>query len=267
MKTGIVMEIKDRIAVVMKTGGEFVEVKAESRWKKGDTVTLKSNVRSFKTLYTVAACFAILFLAVFGGYRLYYTEASLISMDINPSLELSVNRFGKVIAVNSYNDDAAELIGIEDVKGLSYQKAIETLLQSDDMRSYLENNEYLDFAVFSREDDAEVTEYLNTYMQTFSAAYPENSIKCSRADEATVSAAHSHGMSIGKYLAFLELQELDPELEAEEYSGCGISEIRNQIRNHHQGGNGQGNHGNGDTQGNDNGPNGSGNGRQHHGGE
>lgn len=273
MKTGIVFEVKGRKAVVMKNGGEFVEVRAEAGWQKGDVVTLKNKSRNFKALYAAAACFVFLILASFGGYRLYFTETSLISMDINPSLELSINRFGKVISVTTYNEDAAGLIDAQDTQGLSYQQAIDSLLESDALRPYLESKEYLEFAVYSKSDDTVVIEYLNSCVQSINDMYPEIQVKCNSADGTIVANAHSYHMSIGKYLAILDLQEIDPEIDVDDYSHCEIGEIRNQIRRRHQYGNGQDQHDQEDESESGNHPynssstQGSGNGYQYHDGD
>lgn len=273
MKTGIVLEVKGNMAVIMKNGGEFIEVRAEAGWKKGDVVVLKNKSRNFKALYAAAACFALLFLVAFGGYRVYFTETSLISMDINPSLELSINCFGRVISVSSYNEDATDLLNVENIKGLSYSQAIDTLLGSDVMRPYFESNDYLEFAVYSKTNDASVIEYLNSCTQSVTDLYPEMQANCNSADGAAVAAAHNYHMSLGKYLAFLELKELVPELEADDYSHCEIGEIRSQIRQRHRNGNGQSQHGQEDESENDDNSTdhsptqGSGKGHRYHGGD
>lgn len=243
MKTGIILKIEDRMAVVMVNGGEFTKVKAKPSWRKGDVVALQNKTRSFKVLYAVAACFLILLTGAVGGYRVYFSETSLISMDVNPSLEFSINLLGKVISVTSYNEDAEVLLNEENFKGLSYQQAIDALLESDVLQPYLENNNYLEFAVYSKTDDTAVLEYLNSRIQSITDIYPEIQVNYNSADKTTVSAAHNRHMSIGKYLAFLELQKIDPDIEADDYTLCGIGEIRSQIHQQHRNGNGQGQHG------------------------
>ena len=52
------------------------------------------------------ACFALLLL---GGHWLYFTPTAAISIDINPSLELGVNRFDKVISVDGRNSDGTSV--------------------------------------------------------------------------------------------------------------------------------------------------------------
>ena len=52
---------------------------------------------------SLAAAFACLCLLFTGGYWLYFTPTATISIDINPSIELGVNRFNRVVSVEGYN--------------------------------------------------------------------------------------------------------------------------------------------------------------------
>ena len=233
MKTAIILEIKDKIAVVMVNGGQFINVKARPEWQKGDVITLQEKTRNVKALYTVAACLAVVFLASLGGYKLYFTEASIISMDINPSLELSINCFDKVISSTSYNKDASKLLAEEDVKGLSYMQAIDALLKSETSQPYLEKNKYLELAVYSKHNTS-MAKKVNSKVQSVTKTYPNVQVSCHRADKKTVTSAHRNHMSLSKYLTFLDLQKVAPELKASDYTHCQIGEMKNQIKKHHQ---------------------------------
>ena len=59
---------------------------------------------AYKKIVPAVACFLFLMIC-FSGYRLYFTQTSVISIDINPSFELNLNRFNRVIYINHYNDD------------------------------------------------------------------------------------------------------------------------------------------------------------------
>ena len=52
---------------------------------------------------------AAVILMMLTGHRVYFTATAKISIDINPSIELSVNRFNQVVAVNGYNKDGEVL--------------------------------------------------------------------------------------------------------------------------------------------------------------
>jgi len=58
--------------------------------------------RPARALAAAVACLVLLVVGI-GGYQFYFTPTSVLSIDINPSLELGVNRFDKVVSVHSYN--------------------------------------------------------------------------------------------------------------------------------------------------------------------
>ena len=76
-------------------------------------------------------------LALLGGRWLYFTPMAAISIDINPSLELSVNRFDRVIAITGFNEDGQALSDALDVKYKNYAQAVEQILHHDSVTALL----------------------------------------------------------------------------------------------------------------------------------
>lgn len=64
------------------------------------------------------------------GHWLYFTPIAEISIDINPSIEMSINRFEQVIFVNDFNMDGQKLSGMFDVKYKNCTDAIEQKLNN-----------------------------------------------------------------------------------------------------------------------------------------
>ena len=107
----------------------FDQIKAEEELKNRTKVFVSEKIqndtsskagtagRSIRRLAPVFVCMAILLI---GSYWLYFTPAWQISIDINPSIEISMNRLNKVISVKSYNEDGAELADLLDVKYKNY---------------------------------------------------------------------------------------------------------------------------------------------------
>lgn len=235
MKTAVVIEVRGNSAIVMKTGGEFVTIRAKQGWSKGDVVSIEERKYNLKAIYATAACFVLLLLGSLGGYQLYFAEAALISVDINPSIELRLNRFERVTSTTSYNADGEKVLSALDLQGKKYDEALAILFQSDALQPYLENNDYLGIAVFG--NDA-IKARIEAQTQSYAEHY-RLQLSCQRADAETVAAAHEHGMTPGRYLAFLELQELDPNANIEDYNSCGLGQIRREIESHHQNRHGQ----------------------------
>ena len=94
----------------MKNGGDFVSLPAKEGWKKGDIVPVKTKPRSRRFLTAAAAIAACLcFVVTGGGYHYYYAQAALISVDVNPSIELTVNRLDRVTSSSALNEDGEAL--------------------------------------------------------------------------------------------------------------------------------------------------------------
>lgn len=276
MKTGIVMEMQNGKAVVLRPDGAFIEQKACPGWEVGAVVALvppkQTRAGLFKRLAAIAACLVLVAVLGFGGYRFLFETVSVISIDINPSVELELNRLGRVTALTAYNDDGSALLAGQDLKGRPYSEAVATLLQSEGMQPYLSANAVLEFSVYSQTDEQGLLAYLNGQSEAIRASHPQLQVHCSGVGYEVMEQAHAHGISPGKMRALLELQELDPTIDMDEYSHHSMSEIHRLIREHHGegetqgqgfGGNTDGSHGSGSGGGNGHG---SGGGNGHRGG-
>ena len=171
-----------------------------------------------------AACACLLFLLL-GGRWLYFTPTAEISMDINPSIELSVNRFDRVIAVTAFNEDGQELSRELDVKHLDYAQAVEQVLTHDSVAALLSGGEVMSITVAGQ--DAQQSAKLLSGVESCAAG--RSNIDCHSARPEEAAAAHEAGLSCGKYRAFLELQRLGPDITPEDVQGMTMREIRDLI--------------------------------------
>lgn len=241
MKTALVIEKRGHTAVVMKTGGEFVSVRAKHGWAVGDIVFIKEKDNSFRAIYAAAACLVLALVGVFGGYNLYSAETALVSIDINPSMELGLNRYNRVISTTYYNIDGEKVLSALDLQGKKCDAALAALFQSEAIQPYLENNGYLDIVYSGRDAKDAVEKQIERQAKHIANTYGLR-LNCLRADDDTIVAAHEYGMTPGRYLAFRELQELDPTVMIGDYYSCGLGSIRKEVEMRHQNQNGhQGN--------------------------
>lgn len=171
-----------------------------------------------------AACACLLFLLL-GGRWLYFTPTAEISMDINPSIELSVNRFDRVIAVTAFNEDGQELSRELDVKHMDYAQAVEQVLTHDSIAALLSGGEMMCITVVGQ--DGQQSAKLLSGLETCAAG--RSNIDCYSARPEEAAAAHEAGLSCGKYRAFLELQRLDPDITPEDVQGMTMRKIRDLI--------------------------------------
>lgn len=175
-----------------------------------------------RRLAVLSAACAMLALVVIGGYWAYFTATSIVSIDINPSLELGVNRFDRVVFVEGCNEDGTALAQTLDLKYLSYSEALDRILTSDEVASYLTDDAVMSIAV-AGENQRQCGEIM---AQTEHCTAGWQNVHCSAGSTSELEQAHEHGLSLGKYQALLQLQSLDPEITAEDIQNMSMREIR-----------------------------------------
>ena len=182
---------------------------------------LRHHPRKFPRLAAAAACL-LLFLTFGAGYQLYLVPTSTISIDVNPSLELRVNRFDKVVSVEGYNEDGQDLAASLDIRFVDYEEAVEQILESETITACLAQDEILTFTVVG-DDKTQRGEMLSTLESCTSG---RANTYCYDASSSEVEDAHEAGLSYGKYRAYLELQELDPDITPEDVKDMTMRQIR-----------------------------------------
>lgn len=222
MKAGVVLEIRQGCAVVLDGGGRFRTVPAQPAWRPGDVVRLPGPRRHAGWAAGLAACLVLALLGA-GGF-LWLHPASLVSLDVNPSVELVVNRFDRVVRVRAMNEEGGQLLGAEGVRGKTTAAALAALLGSDFMQPYLAQQGAVTLTMESGRAGAEAQ------LSSLAGAVAGDGVRvtCHSVDADLVEAAHSHGVTAGKYLALLDLQAADPAIDISDYAHCGIDEIEEQ---------------------------------------
>lgn len=212
-----------------KIKSAFDEIHAEDALKEETLIFLDKKTQGYsrrhmlfsKSLTPVLACFFIL-LAGLGSYFSYFTPVAAISIDINPSVELEINMFDKVIGFSGYNADGIELTKSLKLKHMNYSDALEAIMANEKIVSSLSENNLLEITVTSSSD--EKSDKIQSCISSETNISSEH-IHCSDNWE-NVSEAHSSGLSCGKYRAFLELQKILPDITAEEVSNLTMREIQ-----------------------------------------
>lgn len=167
---GIVMEIKGGRCVILKKDGTFAEIRNRN-YAVGQEVSA-SNPSVGKAL-SAAACLAVICTVAFGCH-LYYTPASYVYMDINPSVRLDLNCFERVIDVVPLNEDAEVLLSHAAIRKGSPESCMSTIVSACQEQNYLNENN-TDIEVSVRTDSAK----LETKVETVSSAISEEHLEVS----------------------------------------------------------------------------------------
>lgn len=172
----------------------------------------------------MAACALLLALGI-GGWWLYFTPTATISIEINPYVELGINRFDRVVSAVGRNDDGEALVEDLHLRFLSYDQAVEAIVSDDTVASLLARDGVMVIEVIGA-DEAQCDRLL-TRIQSCTAG--QGNTYCYHASSQEAEEAASVGLSCGKYRAYLALKELDPTVTPEEIRAMSMAELRQRI--------------------------------------
>jgi uncharacterized membrane protein YgcG len=180
----------------------------------------------------VLACISLMFLVLIGGlsYNLYFTPASYVDLDANPSIGITVNRFGRVVGSEAYNDDGYKVLEGVNIRFRTYIDAVDILLDRIILKEHLLEHEFISITVQvndytveghmleginQRVEESLLEHHLEAHTEVFSVS------ECVRIN------AHKHNLTPARYLAITELKGVEPSITfscPREYRICCIRE-------------------------------------------
>lgn len=172
------------------------------------------------------ACLLLFATSGLGGYSLYYTEAAVISIDVNPSIELDINRWGKVVDQTTYGEESETVLQTLSLKHLEYEDALALLLGSDAMQQYLKKDALVSITLETKDGDLKMLSSLQECVDTALMQCHGVTAEYASVDSHMCEEAHEHGMSLGKYYAIQELLTADPQATLDEFRDKSIKEIK-----------------------------------------
>ena len=206
--------------------------------RKGTVSSMKANHTIKKKWATlVAACLAVILLG--GGGVLYQqanAAASVVSLDVNPSIELRVSRSEKVLACAPLNEDAkailADMGGGADLKGAKLDVAVNAIVGSLVRNGYLSS---ISSAIMISVEDKntaraeklqrELTDAVDGVLQT-SDAKASVLTQTLTQDAAREQQARENSISTGKAALVNRVLAINPTLQFEALSKLSVEELK-----------------------------------------
>lgn len=220
-----------------KIHNAFDNIKANSQLKQS-TKQFISEKHNEKILHArcrpglqkrfATVCIALVIVAVINGYLWIKTPVSYISIDVNPSIELALDRFDKVLSVTAYNAEGKEVIKDLQLKGKIYTSAINTIIESQTMNIYLTEKSELIFTIAAKNSHGSS---IKTGVKN-SCGHSGHNSQSITTNTGIVQEAHDNGLSIGKYYAYLQLVQYDNTITTGDCHNMSMSEIQGLITEH-----------------------------------
>lgn len=162
------------------------------------------------------ASVALVLVLTLSGAGIWFIPSASIAVDINPSVELTVNALDRVISLEGKNADGIRLVQDLDVTGMPYDDAMQRLLLSNGLKPYLDDHSTITITVTGGSNEAHTEQMLSRVLcRAFHIAEEENILYC-QVDWETRRAAQSVNLCIPRYLVWQHLLETDPTVTPED---------------------------------------------------
>ncbi|MHC1684659.1 MAG: hypothetical protein AB6733_17240 [Clostridiaceae bacterium] len=169
------------------------------------------------------------------AYAYYQTPQSYVSIDINPSVELGVNAFDKVVDVQAYNTDGEQVLEGLDVEGDNVTEAVNEIVAAAEENGYVLADGSTVVSVTAETDDEELATELEEEAEAgatdaleesgATAVISKDNVALARRDE-----ARELGITPGKLNLINKLQAVDPTATVEQYKDASVKEIMKAIK-------------------------------------
>lgn len=133
---GIVVELNNNKAVILTDEGLFEEISNQC-YEIGQSIIIKEKKHFVSKLTAGAAGLAAAFALCTAGAYAYYTPTDYVSLDVNPSVVYTVNRFERILDAEAANDDGSEILAELQLKNKSIEEAIKETLEQLLYEGYL----------------------------------------------------------------------------------------------------------------------------------
>ena len=232
-------KMEQRLAAALeKTAPDDVSgVLSRCEARKGTVInmtTKKTTKRRWTSL--IAACLAVMLLG--GGlfYQRANAVASVVSLDVNPSIELKVNRSEKILVCTPLNEDAkailADMSNGADLKGAKLDVAVNAIVGSLVRNGYLDSISSAIMISVEDKDTAraeklqrELTSAVDGVLQT-SEAKAAVLTQTLTQDAAREQQARENNISTGKAALVNRVLTLNPSLKFDALAKLSVEELK-----------------------------------------
>ncbi len=169
------------------------------------------------------------------GYAYYKAPVAYLDIDINPSIELGINRWDRIVSAKGYNEDGINVLKAKNVLNKKLQEGVKSIIETADEKGYLEQAEGAAVAITSVTDDTNKAEELTDLSKETIEEYAEEKkldvevvtehVTLSRQEE-----AKQLGITPGKLNLIQKLQAFDQEIAAEDYKDASVKEIMKAVK-------------------------------------
>lgn len=235
-KRGIVAKVCNNNCIVLTPQGIYRKVPLPSSdIKVGAEVFYRETLLTSVKPWLMAACLLILFVS----YPMYSPllplsrtpqAAAYVSLDIDPSLEISVDKHLRVIEVRWFNDEAANLVEQLSLEGKGLNDALVEVIDRAIAQNYIvaEQNQVIIATISSAGTVADPIDQVELHQVLENSVVSRGfsgEVKIYGASDKIRTIAGNRNMSTGRYLIYEQLIQSGHEISIEDINSQDVTQL------------------------------------------
>ena len=199
--------------------------------EKGQVISMeKRKNKKFSRILSIAAVFVLLIAGVFLYKNFTGSDAAaLVSIDVNPSIELEVDADERIIIARALNDDGKKVLSGMKLEGTDLNTGVNAIVGSmlkngyiDELRNSVLVSVSGDGSIDTAALEAKLMQEVSSALDGAGAVVAQN---LDDIDDDTRKLAERYGISVGKAAFIEKIIELNPTLKVEELAPLSINEL------------------------------------------
>ncbi len=214
----VVLDITDGEATVMTKNGDIIgvddlnyeigqEIEIEEKPVSSDIFKKKMK----KRISALSAAAAALLVIIGGGSYIYMKPYGTVSLDVNPSIEYTINRFDRVLGMTGVNDDGYDILSKikeDNLINKDIESAVEETITQIMSEGYLSDDNSNYIIVTANTEKEAHTEELVDKLDRMVAGYENVNPIISKVSVDDIEEAHDQGMTAGKKMIIDHLESI-----------------------------------------------------------
>ena len=228
----VVLDITGKGATVMTHEGDIIGIRNKG-YDIGQEIEIKSaGNKAFAKVYRIAPILSAIAAAavlIFTGVRTYFNPYGTVSLDINPSIEYTINRFDRVLEVNGVNEDGSDIlsqINKDSLINKDIEDAVETTIDQIEADGYMADEDGNFVVVSANTRKEEHTDKLLERLDNKVKGRGNIRPMTFKVSDEELNEAHDEGISGGKKKIVDRLEEASGEkIDRSKWRGKSVRDI------------------------------------------
>lgn len=209
MNKGIIMEVKKSYAIALNDQGVMDKIIFKKNMKIGqkifyfedDIINNASNSHRYNNFMKTLGSIAAIFLIVFTFFHTMKPQEAyaVVSLDINPSIQIEADNKLNIINVEGVNDDGKQ-IDFSDIKDISLESGMQKIKDKLAEKNYLETNKDV-LVGYAFVKDGDNSSYEKDLIGVIDSTFDAQEVVYVKGDKEAVDEAKKQSISLGRYEA------------------------------------------------------------------